>query len=73
MSKNNQPSQVAGMGAIVHNQTVSFRVWAPNAKKAYVTGSFNNWKKTTVPLYSEYNGYWSADVPGQAQDGHADV
>ena len=68
MSKNNQPSQVAGMGAIVHNQTVSFRVWAPNAKKAYVTGSFNNWKKTTVPLYSEYNGYWSADVPEATTD-----
>lgn len=57
-----KPSKQAGMGAIPHAQSVTFRVWAPHAKKVYVTGSFNNWHKTTTPLFSERNGYWSADV-----------
>jgi len=52
----------AGMGAVPHAQGVTFRVWAPHAKKVYVTGTFNNWHKTTTPLFSERNGYWSANV-----------
>ncbi|MCK6627439.1 MAG: alpha amylase C-terminal domain-containing protein [Anaerolineae bacterium] len=50
------------MGAVPHAQGVTFRVWAPHAKKVYVTGTFNNWHKTTTPLFSERNGYWSANV-----------
>ena len=46
-----------------HSNGITFRVWAPHAKKVYVTGSFNDWKKTTERLYSERNGYWSGDVP----------
>ncbi|ERT07339.1 alpha amylase, catalytic domain protein [Lyngbya aestuarii BL J] len=53
----------SGMGAIVHSQGVAFRVWAPNASKVYVMGSFNNWSETANPLDSEENGYWYGDLP----------
>jgi len=38
------------------------RVWAPHAEKVYVIGSFNDWSETSIPLFNEKNGYWSADV-----------
>ncbi len=68
--QSNNTAENPGMGALPHNGTgTTFRVWAPHAKKVYVSGDFNDWQKTTVPLYSEGNGYWSADVP-QAKAGH---
>ncbi len=51
-----------GMGAIPSVRGVTFRVWAPHAKKVYVTGTFNGWSKTSTPLASEKNGYWSTEV-----------
>jgi 1,4-alpha-glucan branching enzyme len=48
---------------------VTFRSWAPFASSVHVTGSFNLWSETQDPLYSEGNGYWSADIP-TAQVGH---
>ncbi len=50
------------MGAIPGARGVTFRVWAPNAKKVYVTGTFNGWSKTSTPLAKEENGHWSVDV-----------
>ena len=51
-----------GMGAIPGARGVTFRVWAPHAEKVYVTGTFNEWSKTSTPLAREENGYWSTDV-----------
>jgi 1,4-alpha-glucan branching enzyme len=51
-----------GMGAIPGAKGVTFRVWAPHAEKVYVTGTFNDWSKTSAPLVNEQNGYWSTDV-----------
>ncbi len=51
-----------GMGAIPAAKGVTFRVWAPHAEKVYVTGTFNDWSKTSTPLAREENGYWSSDV-----------
>lgn len=57
------------MGAVPHNKGVFFRVWAPNAKKVYVFGSFNGWnERKAVSLTFENNGYWAANVP-QAKPG----
>jgi 1,4-alpha-glucan branching enzyme len=50
------------VGAIVHKDGVSFRVWAPFANAVAVTGSFNDWQET--PMASEKDGYWFVDVPG---------
>ncbi len=67
--KNLQPAGVPGIGAIIHEGGVSFRVWAPHAERVAVAGDFNDWSKTANTLASEGNGYWSADVaaakPGQ--------
>jgi 1,4-alpha-glucan branching enzyme len=52
----------SGMGAIPSAKGVTFRVWAPHAEKVYVTGTFNDWSKTSTPLAREENGYWSTDV-----------
>jgi 1,4-alpha-glucan branching enzyme len=62
--KTNAAQKHPGMGAIPTAKGVTFRVWAPNAKKVYVTGTFNDWSKTSLPLVSEENGYWSVDVSG---------
>ncbi len=50
------------MGAMSGAKGVTFRVWAPYAQKVYVTGTFNDWSKTSMPLSEEENGYWSVDV-----------
>ncbi|MCX5700446.1 MAG: alpha-amylase family glycosyl hydrolase [Candidatus Omnitrophica bacterium] len=51
-----------GMGAILGAKGVTFRVWVPHAEQVYVTGTFNDWSKTSTPLVKEDNGYWSVDV-----------
>ena len=50
------------MGAMPDAKGVTFRVWAPHAEKVYVTGTFNDWSKTSTPLVKEENGNWSTDV-----------
>lgn len=50
--------KIAGMGSLPHNDGTAFRVWAPNANKVYVTGSFNDWKEDDLELVSEENGFW---------------
>ncbi len=52
-----------GMGAIPGVRGVTFRVWAPNAEKVFLTGTFNNWSKGSTPLDKEENGYWAIEVP----------
>src|SRR6266700_1272237 len=51
------------MGATPYNDGVTFRVWAPFASDVQVQGDFNNWKPGSH-LFSEGNGYWSADLTG---------
>lgn len=53
-----------GMGALVHDGGVAFRVWAPHADEVHVVGDFNEWNDTATPLASEGNGNWYADVAG---------
>lgn len=55
MSEN---SKVEGMGAIVTDEGVAFRVWAPNAHHVSVVGDFNDWYNDKNELFSEDNGYW---------------
>jgi 1,4-alpha-glucan branching enzyme len=52
------------MGAIVHGELCSFRVWAPNAARVSLIGDFNDWTRQQLWLWHEGNGYWSIDVPG---------
>lgn len=56
------PSSRAGLGAIVFDGGVAFRVWAPFANQVHVVGTFNDWDVLTNPMASEGNGYWSVEV-----------
>jgi 1,4-alpha-glucan branching enzyme len=60
------------MGATPYDGGTTFRVWAPNALSAAVTGDFTAWSAAGTPLASEPGGtgVWSADIPG-AQPGQA--
>lgn len=41
----------------------TFREWAPNAKKAWLVGDFNNWENN-YELKQGYGGTWEISVPG---------
>jgi 1,4-alpha-glucan branching enzyme len=60
--KSNSPVKHDGMGAIVAADGVTFRVWAPNAEKVYLTGMFNDWSETASPMDKEENGHWAIAV-----------
>lgn len=53
-----------GLGALLHRQGCSFRIWAPHADAVYVTGSFNDWAENETPMAREGDGHWSVDVQG---------
>ncbi len=64
-----RPTSRKGMGAVPFPGGTGFRVWAPNADSVAVSGDFNQWSRTSHPLASEGNGYWSGEAAG-AQFGH---
>jgi 1,4-alpha-glucan branching enzyme len=58
------PSPHGGMGAVLLDDGVTFRVWAPHAEGVSVAGSFNGWNQSASPLAQDGGGYWSAHVEG---------
>ncbi len=64
------PTNRQGMGTMLFDGGVAFRVWAPFANQVFVTGTFNNWSKTKNPFASEGNGYWSVEVEGAKVGDH---
>lgn len=52
-----------GMGPLVHDAGVAFRVWAPHADEVHVVGDFNDWDDRATPMTAEDGGNWYADVP----------
>jgi 1,4-alpha-glucan branching enzyme len=53
------------MGAIKLSEgDIGFRVWAPNAEKVDVIGSFNNWKEGVCSLTRDDAGMWSGVANG---------
>jgi 1,4-alpha-glucan branching enzyme len=55
-------TKIKSMGAIPHTRGVGFRVWAPNAQRVSVIGSFNGWDGCKHPMHAEEDGYWYADL-----------
>lgn len=47
------------MGAVLNEGVTTFRVWAPNADKVFVTGTFNDWNDKSLEMQLEENGYWA--------------
>lgn len=58
------PSPHGGMGAVLHAEGTTFRVWAPNAAAVSVKGSFNGESDANPLARDGDGGYWSVDVPG---------
>ncbi len=60
------PSQREGMGPILHDGGVAFRVWAPNADAVSVVGPWNGWNPSADPLALDGGDAetWSADIDG---------
>lgn len=50
------------VGATVHGNGVTFRVWAPFGLSVNLMGAFSNW--STIPMVNENDGYWSVDYKG---------
>lgn len=65
-----EPSARSGMGALVDQGGVAFRVWAPFAAAVSVAGDFNGWSPDAHPLASEGDGCWSADVAAATVGSH---
>jgi 1,4-alpha-glucan branching enzyme len=43
----------------------SFAVWAPDAEQVFVAGNFNDWNKSSHPLYQQgQSGIWQGFIPG---------
>lgn len=57
-------SDHGGMGASLYDGGVSFRVWAPHARRVWVTGDFNGWHGEANELGNEFNGNFSGKVHG---------
>jgi 1,4-alpha-glucan branching enzyme len=53
-----------GLGSILYEGGVAFRVWAPHASMVSVIGTFNNWDPALHSLRSEAGGYWYIRVDG---------
>ena len=62
LNRASKPKMKPGMGPISHEKGTTFRVWAPNAQKVFVTGDFNSWNDSANPLTHEGDGYWATDV-----------
>jgi 1,4-alpha-glucan branching enzyme len=64
----NEETKINGMGSILYDQGVAFRVWAPHAQYVSVIGSFNEWDGTKHRMHPEENGFWYVTVA----EAHAD-
>lgn len=53
-------SDTTPMGANVTAEGATFRVWAPNARKVYVIGDFNQWAPSeSCLLHARPGGHWT--------------
>lgn len=49
------------LGCHKENELYTFSVWAPNAKRVWLVGDFNNWDKS-IPMQKDENGVWSTST-----------
>lgn len=50
------------LGAIPLENSVIFRVWAPNATNVSVVGDFNGWDNSQNPMHKVTCGIWEAEI-----------
>jgi 1,4-alpha-glucan branching enzyme len=51
------------MGPVPQDDGVAFRLWAPNAQRVALIGTFNCWDPSRHLMQRETNGYWYTQVP----------
>ena len=52
------------LGSFVNGNTVTFRVWAPNAQQVSVVGDFNGWNHDANPMIRIDGGCWETEIEG---------
>ena len=52
------------LGSFFKDDSVVFRVWAPNALEVSVVGDFNNWQSSVNPMYRIAGGVWETEIQG---------
>ena len=55
--------KTGGMGSVLHEAGVGFRVWAPHAIKVSLIATFNAWDPSRHPMEAEECGCWYVNVP----------
>ena len=55
--------KTSGMGSVLHEAGVAFRVWAPHAMKVSLIGTFNAWEVSRHPMEAEESGCWFVNIP----------
>ena len=57
------------LGCVLGERAATFGVWAPNASRVAVIGSFNGWNTAAHPLTArpDGSGIWEGTVPGVAR------
>lgn len=54
-------------GSHITDDTVVFRVWAPNALAVSVVGEFNSWNEEANPMEKIADGIWETEIYGLRQ------
>ena len=49
-------------GSFVNKKSVTFRVWAPNAKSVSVVGDFNGWNRDCHKMENIGYGVWQTEI-----------
>ncbi|MCM8801240.1 MAG: glycogen-binding domain-containing protein [Candidatus Omnitrophica bacterium] len=50
------------MAKVTKAKFTVFKIYAPQAKKVYLAGSFNNWNPKTISAKKDKSGNWTAKV-----------
>lgn len=48
--------------AEIKSKAMEFKLFAPQAKRVYLAGSFNNWNTKSYPAKKDSQGNWSARI-----------
>lgn len=50
------------MAMMLSSKTTEFKLYAPQARKVILAGSFNNWSTKTVSAKKDTKGNWTAKI-----------
>ncbi len=68
MHLNRPPGGLNRYSAKAHLKPINFYCNAPEAAAVFITGDFNDWNPTALPMEKQYDGTWFAQV--QLNHGH---